>query len=149
MLAACAMMALAAWHPGRVPDLHALCGGAARRMDGGDDPLQPDLDGVSGHSGMAFRQGAMVSVDVLYRWSPPKIKRVLDWVVCFAAGAGWRDHLVGLGLCQPRQGAIHDRAGERVHVLGLSGHAGGRVFCVLGIIGNLLDPQRLELETAQ
>jgi hypothetical protein len=30
---------------------------------------------------MAFRQGAMVSVDVLYRWSPPHVKRVLDWVV--------------------------------------------------------------------
>ena len=25
----------------------------------------------------------------------------------------------------------------------------GGVFCVVGIIGNLLDPQRLELETAQ
>ena len=29
----------------------------------------------------AFRQGAMVSVDVLYRWSPPRVRRVLDWVV--------------------------------------------------------------------
>ena len=27
---------------------------------------------------VAFRQGAMVSVDVLYRWSPPKMRRVLD-----------------------------------------------------------------------
>ena len=34
---------------------------------------------------MAFRQGAMVSVDVMYRWSPPKLKRVLDWVVFVAA----------------------------------------------------------------
>jgi TRAP-type C4-dicarboxylate transport system permease small subunit len=33
----------------------------------------------------AFRQGAMVSVDVLYRWSPPRLRRVLDWVVCLAA----------------------------------------------------------------
>ena len=33
----------------------------------------------------AFRQGAMVSVDVLYRWSPPRIRRVLDWVVSLAA----------------------------------------------------------------
>ena len=33
----------------------------------------------------AFRQGAMVSVDVLYRWSPPRAKRVLDWVVALAA----------------------------------------------------------------
>ena len=36
---------------------------------------------------MAFRQGAMVSVDVIYRWSPPRLKRVLDWVVFFAAQA--------------------------------------------------------------
>src|SRR5215216_7818030 len=34
---------------------------------------------------MAFRQGAMVSVDVLYRWSPPRVKRVLDAVVSIAA----------------------------------------------------------------
>ena len=35
----------------------------------------------------AFRQGAMVSVDVLYRWSPPRVRRVPDWVVCLAAMA--------------------------------------------------------------
>ena len=34
---------------------------------------------------MAFRQGAMVSVDVLYRWSPPRFRRVLDAVVSIAA----------------------------------------------------------------
>ncbi len=34
---------------------------------------------------MAFRQGAMVSVDVLYRWSPPGIKRVHEFVVALAA----------------------------------------------------------------
>src|SRR5215204_3470807 len=33
----------------------------------------------------AFRQGAMVSVDVLYRWSPPNMRRLLDWLVCLAA----------------------------------------------------------------
>lgn len=32
----------------------------------------------------AFRQGAMVA-DVLYRWSPPRIRRVLDAVVSVAA----------------------------------------------------------------
>ena len=34
---------------------------------------------------MAFRQGAMVSVDVLYRWSGPGLRRVLDSVVALAA----------------------------------------------------------------
>src|SRR3954447_21647476 len=33
----------------------------------------------------AFRQGAMVSVDVLYRWSSPNMRRLLDWLVCLAA----------------------------------------------------------------
>lgn len=34
---------------------------------------------------MAFRQGAMVSVDVLYRWSSPRTRRILDAVVSVAA----------------------------------------------------------------
>ena len=34
---------------------------------------------------MAFRQGAMVSVDALYRWSPPRVQRLLDWAVFLAA----------------------------------------------------------------
>ena len=40
---------------------------------------------------VAFRTGAMVSVDVLHRWSPPRVKRVLDWIVCIAslAVAAW------------------------------------------------------------
>ncbi len=34
---------------------------------------------------MAFREGSMVSVDVVYRWSGPRARRVLDVVVCAAA----------------------------------------------------------------
>jgi len=34
---------------------------------------------------MAFRQGAMVSVDVLYRIGSPGMKRLLDWVVSLAS----------------------------------------------------------------
>ena len=77
----------------------------------------------------AFRQGAMVSVDVLYRWSPPRIKRVLDWVVALAALA-----LIGIIIwygwdyAQRGGGAEHGRAGVRVHVLGLPRHAGGGAF---------------------
>src|SRR5215218_7498857 len=33
----------------------------------------------------AFRQGAMVSVDVLYRTVPPGMRRVLDWAVAAAS----------------------------------------------------------------
>ena len=99
---------------------------------------------------MAFRQGAMVSVDVLYRWSPPRIKRVLDFVVCFAALAlvavivwwGW-DYAV--------RGRVQTMSGlESVSMFWayLAMPVGG-VLSMIGIIANLLDPQRLELETAQ
>ena len=92
---------------------------------------------------MAFRQGAMVSVDVLYRWSPPRIRRVLDWVVCIViVWWGW-DYAV--------RGKVQTMSGlESVTMFWayLAMPVGG-VLSMIGIIGNLLDPQRLELETAQ
>ena len=98
----------------------------------------------------AFRQGAMVSVDVLYRWSPPRIRRVLDWVVCGAALL-----LVGIivwwGWAYALRGQVQSMAGlENVSMFWayLAMPVGG-VFSVLGILANLLDPQRQELETAQ
>ena len=98
----------------------------------------------------AFRQGAMVSVDVLYRWSPPKIKRVLDWVVCLAALA-LIAIIIWWGWDYANRGSVQTMIGlEGVSMFWayLAMPVGG-LFCVLGIVGNLLDPQRLELETAQ
>ena len=98
----------------------------------------------------AFRQGAMVSVDVLYRWSTPRIKRVLDWVVALAALV-----LIGIiiwyGWDYARRGGVQSMAGlESVSMFWayLAMPVGG-LFCVVGIIGNLIDPLRMELETAQ
>ena len=98
----------------------------------------------------AFRQGAMVSVDVLYRWSPPKFRRVLDAVVAIAALA-LIAVIVWWGWDYAQRGKVQSMAGlESVSMFWayLAMPVGG-VFCVLGIIGNYLDPQRLELETAQ
>lgn len=98
----------------------------------------------------AFRQGAMVSVDVLYRWSPPKIRRVLDWVVALAALT-----LIGIiiwwGWDYAQRGGVQSMAGlESVSMFWayLAMPVGG-LFCIVGIIGNLIDPLRMELETAQ
>ena len=98
----------------------------------------------------AFRQGAMVSVDVLYRWSPPRIKRVLDWVVALAALT-----LIGIiiwyGWDYAQRGGVQSMAGlESVSMFWayLAMPVGG-LFCIVGIIGNLIDPLRMELETAQ
>jgi TRAP-type C4-dicarboxylate transport system permease small subunit len=98
----------------------------------------------------AFRQGAMVSVDVLYRWSPPKLKRVLDWFVCSAAMALVLV-IVWWGWDYANRGKVQSMAGlENVSMFWayLALPVGG-VFAILGIIGNLIDPQRQELETAQ
>ena len=99
---------------------------------------------------MAFRQGAMVSVDVLYRWSPPRIRCVLDFVVCFAA-LGLVAVIVWWGWDYATRGRVQTMSGlESVSMFWayLALPVGG-VLSMIGIIANLLDPQRLELETAQ
>lgn len=99
---------------------------------------------------MAFRQGAMVSVDVLYRWSPPRIRRLLDTAVCLAALA-LIAIIVWWGWDYANRGKVQTMIGlEDVSMFWayLAMPVGG-LFSVIGILGNLLDPQRLELETAQ
>ena len=97
----------------------------------------------------AFRHGAMVSVDVLYRVVRPGARRALDWMVAVASLAliavilwwGW-DYAV--------RGRVQSMAGlESVSMFwGYLALPVGALFCIFGIIGNLLDPQRHELETA-
>lgn len=99
---------------------------------------------------MAFRQGAMVSVDVIYRWSSPPIKRVLDWVVFVAA--------MILILVVIWWGWDYANRGKVQTVIGLESISMfwaylalpvGGLFCIVSLIGNLIDPQHRELETAQ
>ncbi len=99
---------------------------------------------------MAFRQGAMVSVDVLYRWSPPRIRRVLDWLVCLAALA-LIAVIIWWGWDYALRGRVQSMAGlESISMFwGYVAMPIGGMFAVIGIIGNLIDPQRNELETAQ
>ncbi len=99
---------------------------------------------------MAFRIGAMVSVDVLYRWSGPKMRRVFDAVVCVAALV-----LVGViivvGWDYANRGKVQTVIGlEDVSMFWayLAMPVGG-LFCVPAIIGHWFDPKRIELETAQ
>ncbi len=98
----------------------------------------------------AFRQGAMVSVDMLYRLSGSKMRRVLDTVVAIAA----------LVLCSVIfwWGWDYAQRGSVQSMIGLEGVSMfwaylampvGAVFSVIGIVGNWLDPKRMELESAQ
>jgi TRAP-type C4-dicarboxylate transport system permease small subunit len=98
----------------------------------------------------AFRLGAMVSVDVVYRWSPPSIKRALDWFVS-AAALTLILIIIWWGWDYAQRGRVQTVIGlENVTMFWayLALPVGG-VFSIIGIIGNLIDPQRLELETAQ
>jgi TRAP-type C4-dicarboxylate transport system permease small subunit len=99
---------------------------------------------------LAFRQGAMVSVDVLYRWSGARFRRMLDWVVNLAALS-----LVGVilwwGWDYANRGKVQTMIGlEDVSMFwAYLAMPVGSIFAAIGIVGNLLDPQRMELETAQ
>ena len=99
---------------------------------------------------MAFRLGAMVSVDVLYRWSGARLRRFLDTMVAVAALL-----LIGVIILVGWQYA---QRGSVQSVIGLEDVSMfwayvalpvGGVFSAIAIIGNWLDPQRLELENAQ
>jgi TRAP-type C4-dicarboxylate transport system permease small subunit len=97
----------------------------------------------------AFRQGAMVSVDVLYRWSRPGMRRLLDWLACLAA-LTLIFVIIWWGWDYAQRGRVQSMAGlESLSMFwGYVAMPTGGVFCVMGIVANLLDPQREELETA-
>ena len=99
---------------------------------------------------MAFRQGAMVSVDVLYRWSGARMKRFLDTMVALAA-LTLVCIIIWWGWDYAQRGKVQSMIGlEDVSMFwAYMALPVGAAFSVLSILGNWLDPQRLELETAQ
>jgi len=97
----------------------------------------------------AFRAGAMVSVDVLYRWSGRRLRRVLDAMVAIAALL-LIAVIVWVGWDYAQRGSVQTVTGlEDVSMFWayLALPVGG-VFAAVAIIANWLDPRRLELETA-
>jgi TRAP-type C4-dicarboxylate transport system permease small subunit len=98
----------------------------------------------------AFRQGAMVSVDVLYRWSKPSMRRVLASLVMVASLA-LMFIIIYIGWDYSNRGKVQSVIGlENVSMFwAYISMPVGAVFAVIGIVGNWLDPKRLELETAQ
>jgi TRAP-type C4-dicarboxylate transport system permease small subunit len=98
----------------------------------------------------AFRQGAMVCVDIAYRKSGPLGRRALDWLIAIAALI-----LVAVII---RYGFDYAYRARFQTISGLESLSMtwaymalpvGGIFCVLGIVGCLVDPRRHELETAQ
>lgn len=99
---------------------------------------------------MAFRQGAMVCVDLLYRKSGPRFRRVLDFVILisslvlmavilwYGADYSWRTRFQTISGLEALT-VIWAYAAMPV----------GAVFSLLAILGQWFDPQRHDLETAQ
>ena len=98
----------------------------------------------------AFRFGAMLSVDVLRRWSGPRMRRLLEWVVAIASLA-----LIGVivwwGWDYAVRGSVQTMAAlqELSMFWAYLALPVGGLFSVLAIVANLIDPMRHELETAQ
>ncbi|MCX7223964.1 MAG: TRAP transporter small permease [Burkholderiales bacterium] len=98
----------------------------------------------------AFRVGAMVSVDVLYRWTTPRGRRIFDLITSIASLT-----LVAVIIWW---GWDYSKRGQMQSVIGLEGVTMfwaylalpvGGIFCVPAIVANYFDPQRNELENAQ
>jgi len=98
----------------------------------------------------AFREGAMVCVDLAYRKGGPAMRRMLDWLIAVTALI-----LVAVII---RYGFDYAYRARFQTISGLESFSMtwaylalpvGGIFCVLGIVGCLLDPRRHELETAQ
>jgi len=98
----------------------------------------------------AFRQGAMVSVDVLHRLSPPAVRRGLDGLV-FLITLALLAVMIWWGWDYAQRGRVQTVIGlENVSMFwAYLALPVGAVFSAIGVIGNALDPQRLELENAQ
>lgn len=99
---------------------------------------------------LAFRTGAMVSVDVLHRLSGARMRRVLETLVALAALV-----LVAVIIVVGWQYAVRGRVQSVAGLEGVSmfwayvAMPVGGVFSALAIVGNWLDPIRQELEVAQ
>ncbi|MBK6868369.1 MAG: TRAP transporter small permease [Burkholderiales bacterium] len=99
---------------------------------------------------MAFRQGAMISVDALYRAAPTHLKRVLDLIVALAALV-LMVIILWWGYDYAVRGSVQSMAGLETLSMFWAYIAlpVGAVFSIIAIVANYLDPRRMELETAQ
>lgn len=99
---------------------------------------------------MAFRQGAMVCVDLLYRKSHRQVRRVLDLLI-MASGLVLMAFILWYGTDYTWRTRFQTISGlEALTVLwAYLAMPVGAVFSLLAILGQWFDPKRNDLETAQ
>lgn len=98
----------------------------------------------------AFREGAMISVDLLYRKSGPRMQRALDWII-FASSVMLMLAILWWGYDYTYRTRFQTIPGieSLTMVWAYSAMPVGAVFSILAIVGQLLDPRHRELDTAQ
>jgi len=98
----------------------------------------------------AFRIGSMVSIDLMHRLAPPTFRRVLDVLIAVASLA-LLAVIIWYGWDYAQRGKVQTMAGlEDLSMFwAYVALPVGALFSMFGVIGNLLEPQRHELDTAQ
>lgn len=101
-------------------------------------------------SPMAFREGAMVCVDLLYRRSPARVRRLLDAMVSLCA-LTLVSVMLWWGIEYALRGSVQTVPGLESFSMSWAYFAipVGSVFSIVGILGFWSDPRRHELDTAQ
>jgi TRAP-type C4-dicarboxylate transport system permease small subunit len=99
---------------------------------------------------VAFREGAMVCVDLLHRKSGPRVRRVLDTIAA-AVGLLLIGVLVWFGSDYAWRTRFQTIPGieSMTMIWAYTAMPVGGVFSVLAILAQWFDPRRNELETAQ
>jgi TRAP-type C4-dicarboxylate transport system permease small subunit len=99
---------------------------------------------------MAFREGAMVSVDLLYRKAGPRLRRVLDGIILIA-GLILMATIVWFGFDYAWRARFQTISGLESFSMTwayLAMPVGG-VFSIIALFAHWFDPRRHELEVAQ
>jgi len=97
----------------------------------------------------AFREGAMVSVDVLHRVARPSLKRALEWTAAIG-GLVLIGFMIRFGVEYAWRARVQTISGLESFSMTWAYLAVplGAVFCMLAIVAVLIDPRRHELDTA-
>jgi TRAP-type C4-dicarboxylate transport system permease small subunit len=98
----------------------------------------------------AFRQGAMVCIDVAHRKSGPAVRRALEWITAVAA-LTLLGFMIWYGFDYSWRARVQTISGLESFSMTWAYLAIpiGAVLAIPGVIGCLVDPRRQELETAQ
>lgn len=98
----------------------------------------------------AFRIGSMVSIDMLHRLSPPRLRRILDLVI-MVASLVLLAIILWFGWDYAQRGKVQTMAGlEDLSMFwAYLALPVGSACAIFGVISNFLEPIKQELETAQ